>query len=1507
MSHLKTLAERIKWAQDKIASTPATTPDAVIKERELNAGEKRKFSITKKILNPVERLKLQLIKLEQPENDDVFIYNPITYKNISNTASNRKRIKAQVEKYNAKVNDKIEIVQLQRAYAPIGTFHLKMPVEGDPKDDNVIIPKGKYYMSMDLTYDIIGKDGKTVMDDDYKESLVRKIVVEKNNKSLVREIVVEKNNITRYKIADEVAWLFFNKDDRKKKTREKEITVNDDGSIAIYQSGFNNVRYSNLQLDKNKDTQGLETIPMRGKNLGYSLLGDTSIINENVEGCCVPEFIYYECQQQKYRERLTQADVIDELNDVRQAVIEEDWTILANQYINDKEFATPTLDKQRIMSRESEASYMARRKNEYFDMKNRNGYDSRMVVLWAKQRKDVSVHCIDPMYKEFIKHIAEHPRLTLCFILNNEHCYPILNPDIKKDIFSMHRIDMNKIKFKVNDYDNGTVMTKQDLELCNSITEYTRDKKLVFYQANSLKDVVSTVIKETQMIDGAIMMNGAGNTSTITGYKHPTTGTLFIASPYYSDIRNTCIKLNEHYKTSHFAFTNQTWAQLGKQLLNFGWIYPTESVYSAKYLDILEEYKISPYNTKMFEETKGDFQTYDISRSYTKVVMTNKEDYAIFYLNDPEPYNGEKIEAGEYYVNKMIKLGGGTILQRNGFYPSNFINYCLENGYITKKDITAKNKARFSLRADYFKEFVETIYKIFPYSHPACKQLINHLLGTFGIVEKKFQQGCMTTSFDVACAIKLKEENDTTRVSIYNHENQVYFVRKFEQHKETSGHKPIWRHIIAGSIIELDKLYKKLATPETQVLGYYTDSIKGINFKKIELEYNTYEVEHKESAYDESFQFDENQPVPGEEEVFKTAHEKLEEYCKGLDTNGEHLRAEKIRKQQLNNKPEVVLKSKTIQRKLKQFRMDYFMMHRPTKQIIVMETRKVIKKYIGCILPEQKTNIYGTYIHDIKENKPFIVEGKQSWITHKEGENDISFDNIVDIVRDKSCMVNGCAGAGKTEVIKRIVDSHTLTLAFTNKASRDVLNSRGVEAQTIDSYFFKDAGDLPLRKLKKDGITRIVIDEVSMLGLEKFKLLHKIKTMYPEIIVNLFGDFSQCPAVDDIVMDLANENFIKNLCGGVQCILKYKGTRYDMATYEQLEEFNKTGCMPKAWINKAINPNLFTNICKTTRIRKNTRDEVNEACFKVFSVGKAKKIIQLKESVREYCIGMPVFAMMNNRELEIYNSQRFKIEAFTSDGVKLEGKDAIVPNKIFGMVFGYGFCDSVYRYQGDAICEEYNIYDVEIMSRNELYTALSRCKNINQVSFTYTTKYFKPVQPTTDIVKTLEKHTRTLKTGFIYKIDFSDERVYIGMTSRTIEERMQEHREFPVSKKMREALASEPGQISVLVQTTYTCEEQLHKIEKKYIKQHNHLGEKLLNTNDRKEEEQLTYKPFNSVAVRKDNNRYVIHDNKNGVLRIYHNDTQKNFKYGKATFAKAMANAVAYRVQLLRRDAGIDF
>ena len=465
---------------------------------------KQKYEITKIKKTREQRLKDEKVVFAV-EKDDIEIYNPITFNYLKNNARNRKRVQAGVKKYNDAIDAKLEEIEEGRELAKtVKNTNMNMSVlPGDMKP----MKKGKYIVSITLMFKVYDKNGDEI---------------NTKTRDISREVELFRP-YTRYQIADNICWNELQLKD-KGKNRDKEIVYNKDTDrVTIYESSFGDIQYKNLKIEPYHENS-LIKILMRGQNLGYSLLKDTAIINERVPGLCVPEFLYYECQHQKYLTTLKLQDIIDELDRIKEFIFSEDKMKLTEP-VNMEEFH------------------------------NRQGYDARMIIAWAQEHKYVSVHVLDPLFKEFLSHVCSRPRMTLCFLINNDHCYPIVNPEIKKDIFNMHRVDMNKIKFRITDYEDGHLLTKRDFEKIikryedkefqkthekRTIFDYTHNTPLVFVQMDSLKVLVAQLIKETGKIDGCITMAGDSSNTIITGYKHPETGTVFLASPDCSDIMDTC-------------------------------------------------------------------------------------------------------------------------------------------------------------------------------------------------------------------------------------------------------------------------------------------------------------------------------------------------------------------------------------------------------------------------------------------------------------------------------------------------------------------------------------------------------------------------------------------------------------------------------------------------------------------------------------------------------------------------------------------------------------------------------------------------------------------------------------------------------------------------------------------------------------------------------------------------------------------------------------------------------
>ena len=72
---------------------------------------------------------------------------------------------------------------------------------------------------------------------------------------------------------------------------------------------------------------------------------------------------------------------------------------------------------------------------------------------FLKRYDTISCYAIDRLNEVFQYHEAEDKRYSLCFIVNNNHIYPILDSDVKKSVAATHKINLNQYKYNIN-YDN---------------------------------------------------------------------------------------------------------------------------------------------------------------------------------------------------------------------------------------------------------------------------------------------------------------------------------------------------------------------------------------------------------------------------------------------------------------------------------------------------------------------------------------------------------------------------------------------------------------------------------------------------------------------------------------------------------------------------------------------------------------------------------------------------------------------------------------------------------------------------------------------------------------------------------------------------------------------------------------------------------------------------------------------------------------------------------------------
>ena len=450
---------------------------------------------------------------------------------------------------------------------------------------------------------------------------------------------------------------------------------------------------------------------------------------------------------------------------------------------------------------------------------------TKQIIDWARETKYVSVYAIDPLLNVFTKHVASDVRYTLCFLVNNNHLYPILNGDTKKSVVQSNRLTLDDYKFNISYEDSIEYIddfTKKNPSI-NSKVVLFNDKK----HENTLLEQLYKVTNDSKtMVDYIKFNNGKP-----TAFQHPLTNQVYEITTDFTERKAIVQQLAKKYGPALVKFQNQSYTQISTIIFDneFGNSKQLKSNLSNKVFETLDKYKIGPYCAVTTTDPKDLFEDdisfgFDICKSYSSVLLNNDTVYPIFQqFDEVKLYNPkQELLAGEYYINKQIKLCDGTMVYPQGFYPLNFTKYLLEKEIITKKNITHCIIAKQFLKADQFKEFVKHIYTTYEASE--AKQLVNNFIGDLGTKYIKSDKGCITSSFEIACALLFQEKNNNNDIVIDQH-NGLNFVRiKTKTPKYNTG-LPLHRHIICGGIINLANLYYKIKTPQNMVVAFNTDSL----------------------------------------------------------------------------------------------------------------------------------------------------------------------------------------------------------------------------------------------------------------------------------------------------------------------------------------------------------------------------------------------------------------------------------------------------------------------------------------------------------------------------------------------------------------------------------------------------------------------------------------------------------------------------------------------------------
>ena len=335
-------------------------------------------------------------------------------------------------------------------------------------------------------------------------------------------------------------------------------------------------------------------------------------------------------------------------------------------------------------------------------------------------------------------------------------------------------------------------------------------------------------------------------------------------------------------------------------------------------------------------------------------------------------------------------------------------------------------------------------------------------------------------------------------------------------------------------------------------------------------------------------------------------------------------------------------------------------------------------------------------------------------------------------VNMESFCCTGPPGSGKTTLLMKVQPPEKNIPIFSlTWSSTQNLREKGATQCTVFGRQFK-WNDVRLvkyvEKCKQQGVSPVVmVDEFSMPDMKIMTQLY-IATRVFGLKLQLYGDHNQCmpvgnhiPRVIDRkvvsidkngrtdrrctrVYDYMKCQWFREMCGNVRVTLKWhKNARYDEAMNTELEHLLRTGTLSDHWKKVKFHKGLV-NIVSTNRYRRKCIDKYDP----------------------EFRVGQRVIAIDNHIKSDVYNAE-FKQCTGVSAG-KIQIGEHWLPKRSFQS----GAYVTVHKYQGQTIEGHFQIHEAFRMTKNQLYTAISRGTRLDHVHLKHCTKVFKSPVPHTE-------------------------------------------------------------------------------------------------------------------------------------------------------------------------------
>ena len=403
------------------------------------------------------------------------------------------------------------------------------------------------------------------------------------------------------------------------------------------------------------------------------------------------------------------------------------------------------------------------------------------------------------------------------------------------------------------------------------------------------------------------------------------------------------------------------------------------------------------------------------------------------------------------------------------------------------------------------------------------------------------------------------------------------------------------------------------------------------------------------------------------------------------------------------------------------------------------------------------------------------------------------------------CMINGYAGTGKSYLIGKLCKHYDKQNIKYKMCSPTRMASFGLseDATTIHSLFgievfSSDINHSVCLSLKNQGVTHIIIDEISMILENIWGILHHIKKIYGFIFV-LVGDFAQLPPVreEHKKKRLMNSKLIKHICDYRRITLTkiHRIKDSDNVFFDELQN---------ARDGKPLNVSLYGNkICDTAIAFTNICCDKHNLTIMEKKTNKRKRLILTRGDKTIYFFeGLKLICDQSFGSYS--NCERFIVKKYDEKYIEIESNKQCLKLSVAEIFknFKVGYATTVHKAQGCTFDEPFTIYQhdkLEAKGSEFIYTALSRSTRLKYINL-------------------CEEKEGDLK-GYIYcYTNIINNKRYIGSTFSE-KQRKKEHKESKEDDKFHTALRDSKNKFeySLICNVMVDSIKELRQSEKYYI------------------------------------------------------------------------------------------